>query len=619
MAYLVGLAQHTPEEARGDPSVTYHLTPQEKRDFVDRLDSGEYDPLECVREHAGGENYISPDENNTTYKVGKDKVFGHAYEGFVDDHDNLYLISSLKYTHPDTDYINKVLDRHTDKAGQEPVATGKKSRIGYSLGTDAVRQRKGPIVEKSVAHLGITEDPLYHDDGHTRIFYRTSSARDLDNYLRETILDKKGFYVPKKTQRRLRDAANIQRHTVGASAGSDSDLVTSGLLEPLPGVSPVPSVSNASNMSSDPMDTKPAETPVAPQTNASTPPPSSQTNSEASSDRARVSSEYQKTIEQAAKFVETPGLTDMSKDEAVDRFTQIHEYRKKLENYQEQLGLFSSKQTPVEKNLLMKLNNFEADMFGKVEQEIKETNILHESQKAMHILGARTDPLLNTQTLLSVHANAIGMSNQKEAQRKLTEELADSRRTADLAQKKATDDMALAQKKANEELAELRRLNESLTSRMEKKPAQETASYQSLPGSDASGSLLKRNRDEGQGSSSAAPSTPAGKGAIVNGIELPTQRFSMGASAGTSAATLQLTGVGGNRDVPMPVSVRYRTDLGSIPPNMANSLGFNLGMPVGLSDEQAKHFVMLNEKSQALDKLALAYNEQGHHTFVSRH
>jgi len=649
---LIGLAQHTPPEARGDPGETYHLTPLEKKEHVDGLDDGTIDPLEIVREHAGGENYIPSESNNDYYKVAGDKVMGYAKEGFLDANFNEYLISELKRDHPDTRYVHKVLDNHTDKAGQAPTPGPYRSRIGYSLGTDVVRRRKGPILEKSVGHLGVTEDPLYHDDGHTRIFFRTSLAEERDNWLRENVLDKideetgkPKFYLPKNMERRLREKApaNLQRHSIGASTGtiipaspsnvstmsrgSDSELATSSIVSnPTTSIPTVqsqvssPSFSSSSStpkLMSAPLATTPAvdamdiattNTNIA--SNQAQPPTTTQppqtTPSTDNTDRARLSGEYQQLLDKASTFVKTPDLTDMKKDDAVEKYAQLYKYKTQLAKLQDELKIPREQETELEIDTRTDLESKFREMGNKLVEEIKESNIVTPAQKPLYISGVKTNPLLCTDQLLSVHANSNAMSNQREAQRRLAEELAETKRSADNDRKKMMD-----------ELAEMKKLHGALSDQLsesKKRPREESSSsfQQPLPGSDASpGSLLKKNRTDegsssfgGNGGYKLPPSNAPG--VKVGNIELP-QRFSTGASAGTVKEVSLIS----EREMPKPVSVKFRDDLHRLPPGEASRQGLTLA-PLKLSASEREFYSLLSQKQNMLDSLALVHNDRVH-------
>jgi hypothetical protein len=641
--FLIGLAQHTPPEARGDPGATYHLVPQEKQEHLDGLDDGSIPPVKCVREHAGGENYVPSESNNDYYNVGEDKVMGYAREGFLDDNFNEYLIPELKRDHPDTRYIHKVLDNHTDKAGQAPTPGPYRSRIGFSMGTDVVRRPKGPILEKSVNHLGITEDPLYHDDGRTRVFYRTSLRSEKDKWLRENVLDKPGFYLPKNMQRRLRgESTNLQHQSIGASngssvsplqqaasRGSDSELVTSHMGAKTDTAVPIhqSSVSNTSlplgSLTPNKMSAAPAAdhmdvdatTPTPNNTNnTNTPPagqqqqqpPSGQAQDTATQDRARLSGEYQQLLEKASSFVKTPGLTDMSKDDAVDKFVQIYKHRNQLAKLQDQLRIPREQETELEIDTRTDLDSTFREMGNKLIEEIKASNILSDAQKPLHISGVKTNPLLNVDQLVSVHANANAMSNQREAQRVLSEQLAEAKRNADVNQKKSMDEVA-------EMKRQLSALSDQL-SESKKRPREETFD-KPLPGADASpGSLLKKNRTDDNppmsngtgGNNNKHPASSNANGVKVGNFELP-QRFSTGASAGT----MKVSALMEEKDHARPVAVTYRHDLHQLPPGEASRLGLTMN-PIKVSASQREYFDLLNQKHHMLDQLALVHNDRVH-------
>jgi len=623
MSILVGLAQDTPEHARGDPGASYHLTPTEKKEYADGLDDGTIEHPDCLREHGGGEYYKPSEEHGDHFKHDRKKVMGHVREGFLDEHDNLYLVSHLDYTHPDTQYINKVIDKHDDK-----------SRLGYSVSTDVARSRrgKGPITEKFVAHLGITEDPLYHDDGHTRIFFRGGGPRDLDNWLREKVLDKPGFYLPKNMQRRLRDPDHLHRHSVGASGGAvatDLDLVTSPMPPPLAvsaplllPLNPVPLVAPASVMSApapDNMDVvaqqpppaqqqqtpPPASTPAT--TPASTPTTAPATGAAAVSqdlERMRANSEYQRVLDEASTFVKLPDLTNMAKKEAVSNYAKAFDLRRKLEDLQDLLNIPRAKLTEEERKVAKALDRVTDDIQPKLIEELQATDLIPDTQKSMRILGAKSNPLLDTDMLLSVHANAITLSNQRSEQLKLTADLAEQKRQSEVAQKKMSDEMA-----------EMRRMNENLASQVNeynKRPRDTASSYQTPAAQQQeSGSVLRKTREEPAAPSGNMP-PPASKTVAtrINGIDLP-QRFSVGASAGVGGASVfQMASLTGNHEMPMPVKVMFRENLGNIPPFMASKLGLNLSDPVRVSPGELEHYRLLQEKAKAFDGLALLHNER---------
>jgi len=110
----------------------------------------------------------------------------------------------------------------------------------------------------------------------------------------------------------------------------------------------------------------------------------------------------------------------------------------------------------------------------------------------------------------------------------------------------------------------------------------------------------------------------SGPGYKINNIELPPQRFSVGASAGnTGKQVLQVSSLVGAREMPLPVSVKFRPDLGSVPPGMASKMGLNLGY-IGLSPAQKDHYAMLAQNLTMYDSLALIHNDN-EHTLAQRY
>lgn len=592
MSIVFGVAQDTPEEARGDPGETFHLTVPEKKELLDGLDDGSIDAIQCLREHGGGETQKNIVDDNKYYKHDKKKVMGMAREGILDDTGHLYLAAHLDYTHPDTHHINKVIDQYDPKT----------SRIGFSLGTDVVRRPKGPIIEKHVAHLGITEDPLYHDDGQTKIFFRGGAPRDYDNFLRENVLDKPGFYIPKNMERRLRDPDHVLRHTVGASAGvvnvssanitgtstasSESNLVTSPGTTHHAAADPVP-VSRP-NMSApapvvDAMDVVPPVQAAAPAVVPTAAPaaPAGQENPE----RARLSTEYQQILDKASAFVKTPDLADIKKKEAAENFIQAFDYKSKLTRLREQLGLHTDSLTLNESDVTDELTRVVMDLKPKLIEEMQNSELIPDSQKSMNILGIKTNPLLNAQQLVSVHANAQSVFNQRAEQAQLKADLAESRRATEAAQKESAS------------------FREQINT-FNKRPRDD----QPLPGaSETPASLLKKTRTE-EPTTMAPP--PSQTGQKINGIELP-QRFSVGASASTGTRVLQMNSVAGQREMPVPVSVSFRYDLGNYPPGMPSKMGLTM-TPLGLSKTEAEHYAMLHEKHDLYASLALVHNDREH-------
>ncbi len=518
-----------------------------------------------------------------------------AREAIMDDRDNIYFASQMDYTHPDTHHINNVLDRH------DPAT----SRIGYSLGTDVARIPNGPITEKFVAHLGITEDPLYHDDGQTKIFFRGGGPRDFDNYLRENVLDKPGFYIPKNMERRLRDPDHVLRHTVGASAGvvnvstgvvnvstgagSESNLVTSPAVVHQ-AADPVPVAHPNMSVPADAMDIVPPPAQAVP---AATAPPAVPTIAPAPSagqenpERARLSTEYQQILDKASAFVKTPDLADIKKKEAAENFIQAFDYKSKLTRLREQLGLNVDSLTVNESDVTDELTRVVMDMKPKLIEEMRNSELIPDSQKDMNILAIKTNPLLNTQQLVSVHANALSVFNQRAEQAQLKADLAESRRATDAAQKESAS------------------FREQLNT-FNKRPRDD----QPLPGaSETPAVLLKKTRSD-DGPSGSMPPPASHVSQKINGIELP-QRFSVGASANTQTRVLQMSSVSGQRELPVPVSVNFRHDLGNYPPGMPSKMGLTMA-PLGLSKTEVEHYAMLHEKHDLYKSLSLIHNDREH-------
>jgi hypothetical protein len=624
MTEIIGLGQGTTELARTDPQWTSLLSPGEKRDLLDKIDAREV-KLKCVREHGGGENYVAPDAANGIYNVPKEKTFGKVLGGFMDDKDNLYFYAHLDDTHPDTQYINKVMDRHTDKVGEAPVKDRPKSRLGFSLGTDIARRGKGPILWKDIQHLGVTEDPLYHDRDKTRIFYRSSSSRDRDNYLRQHVLGKKNMYLPPNATKRLQDLDNVMRHTtVGASQGSESNLVTSVEPEippwldgPVVQSPPPPIVDMAA--AAPPKDPMQGVEPTAPVQNqvqapASTPAPTqSPATPAAPSTNGATNLEYQQTLDAASKFVTAPELGDMSRADAVEKFVQLFEFQTKLEGLQEQLGKgLPSRQTQAEKDVMFNLGKHYREIAPKLKKEVAENKFLTEVRKEACKTAIDRNPAMDVEQLMSVHASALAMANQEAVERQLKLDRDAALKAAEDYKKQAAADMAAAIKKAQDEIAELRNQNATLTSmgasRGEKRAHEETT-Y--VPPS-TEGSLLKPS-----GTSAASPATasdPGAKSFSMGGFELPVQRFSMGASAG-SVGVRELSGF---REVGVPKQVTIRADLGRLDPFTANAQGLNMVRPHDLSEREKEHFALMERKTQQLEKLAIIQNTEGNHSFAAR-
>jgi len=332
-------------------------------------------------------------------------------------------------------------------------------------------------------------------------------------------------------------------------------------------------------------------------------PPASQDNG----DRARLSGEYQQLLDKASTFVKTPDLTDMKKDDAVEKYAQLYKYKTQLAKLQDELKIPRELESELEIDTRTDLESKFREMGNKLVEEIKESNIVTPAQKPLYISGVKTNPLLCTDQLLSVHANSNAMSNQREAQRKLSEELAETRRNADADRKKMMDEMA-----------EMKKLHGALSDQLsesKKRPREESSSFQS-PGSDASsGSLLKKNRTDessapmsnSNGAGHKQPSSSNVPGVKVGNIELP-QRFSIGASVGNM---MKETSLIDQREIAKPVSVKYREDLHRLPPGEASRLGLTMA-PLKISPSEREYHELRAQKQSMLDSLALIHNDRIH-------
>jgi hypothetical protein len=111
--------------------------------------------------------------------------------------------------------------------------------------------------------------------------------------------------------------------------------------------------------------------------------------------------------------------------------------------------------------------------------------------------------------------------------------------------------------------------------------------------------------------SPAAP-PPASPAVKVDGFSMPLERFSMGASAGTGVAptSVFMHSVYGQLEMPLPKSIRVRTDLLSYPPGYVGENGLNLGRPPAMSASEREHHAQLAQLHAANDHLALLHNDR---------
>ena len=99
----------------------------------------------------------------------------------------------------------------------------------------------------------------------------------------------------------------------------------------------------------------------------------------------------------------------------------------------------------------------------------------------------------------------------------------------------------------------------------------------------------------------------------INGITLPKERFSTGASAGTGVPSTSLlaASVYGQQEMPLPKSVRIRTDLIPVAPGYASRNGLNLDRFPSMTESERQHHAMLSKMHESKGHLALLHNARG--------